>query len=46
VVISSHLEIFSWVDTCPVTLLLFEDHALEYSSTSDRPEKQAPGKAH
>jgi len=29
------------VDTCPFTPLPFEDHP----STSDRPEKQAPGKA-
>jgi len=35
------VAISSWVGAGPVTPLPFEDH----SNMSDRPEKQAPGKA-
>jgi len=39
--LASHVEIYMWVGTFPVTSLPFEDHL----STLDRLEKQAPGKA-
>jgi len=38
------MVISSWVGACPVTPLPIVDH-LGHSRTSNRPKKQAPGKA-